>query len=167
MPLDATSQVSDDALMVLFANGDSTAAQTLTLRLLPGCFSLARRLLNNEAEAEDAAQEAMLKLWRAAPKWRAGEAKVSTWLYRVTTNHCLDLLRKKRPQGLPENFDMADESPPVEARLIATDRQLALNKAMAALPERQRVALHLRHFDERPNPLAALLLDQKEALGLP
>ncbi len=189
MPLDAASDLSDDALMVLFANGDPLAAQSLTARLLPRTLAITRRLLPNSAEAEDAAQEAMIKLWKVAPNWRQGEAKVSTWLHRVTVNHCWDVLRKKRPLPLADDFDAPDDRPSAEAQMIAADRRSALSAALDKLPDRQRVAIHLRHFDECSNPeiaeiletsveavesllsrgrraLAALLLDQKEALGL-
>ena len=90
MPFDALSDVSDEALMALYANGDPAAARTLTLRLTPRVLGYAARILGDRAEAEDMAQEAMLRLWRVAPDWRAGEAQVSSWLYRVVTNLCTD-----------------------------------------------------------------------------
>ncbi len=80
LPPDTAQFGSDDALLALYAEGDSSAAQILTSRLLPGVFAHAKRLLGDSAEAEDVAQEAMLRLWRMAPEWRAGTAKVSTWL---------------------------------------------------------------------------------------
>ena len=69
----------------------------LTDRLLPRVLRQAWRMLGDAAEAEDVAQDAMLKLWRQAGDWRPGEARISTWLYRVTRNLCIDRIRKRRP----------------------------------------------------------------------
>jgi len=78
MPFDAYSDVPDEALLKLFANGDRVAAKVLTLRLTPRVFRQAFRVLQDQAEAEDVAQEAMLRLWKTAPDWRQGEAKITT-----------------------------------------------------------------------------------------
>jgi len=75
MAYDAMNEVSDDALMVLYANGDQDAARSLTYRHAPRVLALSRRLLRDMAEAEDVAQDAMLRLWKVAPDWRQGEAK--------------------------------------------------------------------------------------------
>ncbi len=157
--LDIKSEESDAGLLVLYAQGNQSAARALTGRHLPRVFAHAYRLLQDHAEAEDVAQEAMLKLWRIAPTWRAGEAKVSTWLYRVTANACTDRLRKRRTVALEAAPELADEAPSVEAGLIANDRQHALHAAMACLPERQRNALVLRHFEELSNPDIASALE--------
>ena len=69
---------TDAALLAAFAAGDRMAAGQLTTRLGPRVFGLALRLLGDRAEAEDVAQEAMLRLWRIAPDWRHGEARVTT-----------------------------------------------------------------------------------------
>ena len=100
MALDALSEVSDEALLVLYANGDPWAARALTLRLTPRVLGFAARMLSDRTEAEDVVQEAMLRLWRMAPDWQQGEARVATWLYRVASNLCLDRLRRSRPRGL-------------------------------------------------------------------
>ncbi|MDP4031797.1 MAG: RNA polymerase sigma factor [Pseudorhodobacter sp.] len=155
MPFDALSEVSDEALLVLYANGDRGAARMLTLRLTPRVLSYATRVLGERTEAEDIAQDAMLRLWRVAGVWRQGEARVSTWLYRVVTNLCTDRLRARRRRAtaaLDTTPEVADATPGVEARLIATDRLSALEAALAALPDRQRQAVVLRHIEGLPNP---------------
>ena len=96
MPRDTLAELADEALVVLYANGDPDAARLLAQRLLPRVLGYAGRMLSDPVEAEDVAQEAMLRLWRLAPEWRQGEAKVSTWVYRVVANLCTDRLRARR-----------------------------------------------------------------------
>jgi RNA polymerase sigma factor (sigma-70 family) len=158
MAFDAASEETDETLMRRYAGGDRAAARVLTLRYAPRVLALARRMLGDAAEAEDVAQEAMLRLWRVAPDWWAGEAAPATWLYRVTGNLCIDRLRRRRPM-VAEAPETADPAPSVEAGLIAGDRARALEAALAALPERQRLAVVLRHFEERGNPEIAAILD--------
>jgi hypothetical protein len=110
MPFDA-GEMSDEALLAAYGRGEARAARALADRLLPGVWRTARRLLGDAAEAEDVAQEAMLRLWRIAPDWRAGEAKVSTWLYRVTVNLCTDRLRRRRGVALDAMSEPEDGAP--------------------------------------------------------
>jgi len=159
MAFDVMSDISDEELLSLYASGDQAAARALMLRHAPRVLSLAKRLLKDTAEAEDVTQEAMLRLWKIAPDWRTGEAKVSTWLYRVGSNLCTDRLRKKRGVGLDEAPEVADETPNVEDQMIAADRGRALRQAMSRLPERQKLALTLRHFEEQSNPEIAEVLE--------
>ena len=159
MALDALSDVSDEALLVLYANGDPGAARALTLRLTPRVLGFAARMLSDRTEAEDVAQEAMLRLWRMAPDWQQGEARVATWLYRVASNLCLDRLRRSRPRGLGDVAEPEDTTPGVISRMIEADRVLALDAALAALPDRQRQAVVLRHIEGLSNPEIAAVMD--------
>ena len=113
MAFDAADETSDDALMVLFANGDPQAAAILAYRHTPRVLALSVRLLGDQAEADDVAQDAMMRLWKIAPDWRQGEAKVSTWLYRVAHNLCTDRLRKRRGTHLEAIPEPEDERPAV------------------------------------------------------
>ncbi|MDF0602889.1 RNA polymerase sigma factor [Psychromarinibacter sp. C21-152] len=160
MALDALSDVSDEALLVAYGNGDRAAARALTLRLTPRVLGYAARILGGDrAEAEDVAQEAMLRLWRQAPAWRQGEAKVTTWLYRVVTNLCTDRLRKRRGQDLDSIPEPEDDRPGAEAGLQETARARALDAALQTLPERQRQAVVLRHIEGFSNPEIAEVMD--------
>jgi RNA polymerase sigma-70 factor (ECF subfamily) len=100
----------------------------------------------------------MLRLWRIAPDWQAGRAEVATWLYRVASNLCIDRLRRRRALGSDALPEIADLGPGAVRRLEDRDRAQALHTAMAGLPDRQRLALILRHFDERANPEIAEIL---------
>lgn len=163
MPLDDQSDIPDEALLVLYANGDRSAARALTIRLTPRVLNYASRLLGGDrAEAEDVAQEAMVRLWRMAPEWRQGEAKVTTWLYRVVTNLCTDKLRgksRRRAVGLDDAPEVADTALSAEAGLMEADRVIALQNGLQALPERQRQAVVLRHIEGMTNPEIAQVMD--------
>jgi len=152
--------LGDGALMVLFARGDAGAARVLTARLLPRALSHAARVLGDRAEAEDVAQEAMMKLWKAAPDWRQdGAAQPATWLYRVVANLCIDRLRRGgRVDPLDDPDATADARPDAEAQLVQADRKAALDRALAVLPERQRQAVVLRHIEGLSNPQIAEVL---------
>ncbi|CUH65689.1 Sigma-W factor [Thalassovita gelatinovora] len=159
MALDALSDISDDALLVLFANGDADAARSLNLRLTPRAFAQAMRMLGNRAEAEDVAQDAMLRLWKIAPEWRQGEAKVTTWLYRVVANLCTDRLRRKRSVAIDAIPEPEDESASAADGIQDAARMNALYAALDELPERQRQAVVLRHIEGLGNPEIAEILE--------
>ncbi len=155
-----TDPAAEAALLEAYAAGDTAAAQSLARRYTPLVFAHAFRMLNDRAEAEDVAQDAMLRLWRQAPGWDAeGGASVRTWLYRVTANLCIDRLRKTRPEGLPEEFELADVTPGVEAQMQNAARRLALEEALMQLPDRQRQAMVLRHIDGLGNTEIAQIMD--------
>ena len=99
-----------------------------------------------------------LRLWRAAPDWEE-RAALGTWLYRVASNLCIDRLRRRRALTGVELPEIADEAPGAVRRLEADDRAAALQAALAGLPERQRLAIVLRHFEDRSNPEIAEALD--------
>ncbi len=161
MPFDDLSSLDDDALLVLYANGDPTAARVLTGRLAPVVMAHAYRLTGNRAEAEDVTQEALLRLWKIAPEWRQGEAKVTTWLYRVTANLVTDGLRRRRGgsvdlDAIPEP---EDDRPGADQVMQERARMDALNAALMTLPDRQRQAVVLRHIEGLTNPEIAEIMD--------
>jgi RNA polymerase sigma factor (sigma-70 family) len=162
MPRDTLAPLSDDALLVLYARGDGEAARVLTGRHLGRVLGYAARLLGDRAEAEDVAQEAMLRLWRVAGDWRPGEAQVSSWLYRVVTNLCTDrqrAARRRRADALDEVAEPPDPGESVEAAMMRRARAEALQEALGTLPDRQRQAVVLRHIEGLSNPDIAAILE--------
>lgn len=154
------SSTPDAALLIAYANGDNAAAQLLSARLLPRVMGQAIRMLQDHAEAEDVAQDAMMRLWKIAPDWRQDEAQVSTWLYRVVANLCTDRLRKRRGNlGLDQIADPADDQPSAADTMQHAARMRALTDALATLPERQAQAVALRHLEGLSNPEIANIMD--------
>ena len=155
-----TDPAAEAALLKDYAAGDADAARALASTYTPLVFAHAFRMLNDRAEAEDVAQDAMLRLWRQAPGWDAqGGASVRTWLYRVTANLCIDRLRKTRPDSLPDDLDVTDQSPSVEAHMQTKARKMALEDALMHLPDRQREAVVLRHIEGLGNTEIAQIMD--------
>ena len=125
---------------------DQRAFAELTTRYRRKLFATCYRMLGNPEEAEDAVQESFLKLWNYAASWDRKKAKLSTWLYTVTTNTCRDILRKRRAI-LVEHDDNRisddDEGPDV---VEAKQRARIIKKAIQELPDRQRQALVLSYY---------------------
>ena len=149
----------DDALVARVAHGDAGACRLLLARHLGPVHGFATRVLGDAMEAEDVAQEAFVALWRRAHGWRAGEARLSTWLHRVAKNACIDRLRRCRESVLEASGDLADPAPGPDAALVRDDTARIVGQAIAALPERQRLALVLAHYQELGNIEAAAVME--------
>ena len=155
---------SDDELMRRAGRGDNAAFAALVARHLPRATALATRISGSRSDAEEIVQEAFLRTWMKAPDWEsqgaiAGGARFTTWFTRVLVNLCID--RKRRPQPAP--LDLAAEIPssaPEGLEVVASNETSArVLAALAELPERQRAALTLCHWDGRSNIEAAEILD--------
>ncbi len=158
MPYDAQGDITDEALLLRYANGDPAAPAALTRRLTPRVFGHAYRLLGDRAEAEDVTQEALMRLWKIAPEWRRGEARVTTWLYRVVANLCTDRVRRRRAVALEAVEEPADDTASMAQRLQDRARVEALGAALATLSARQREAVVLRHIEGLGNPEIAEIM---------
>lgn len=147
----------DDELVLLAGRGDPAAIRALVTRKLPRLLSLAQRMLGDDAEAEDVAQETFIRAWRFAPRWRPGRAGFDTWLHRVALNLCYDRLRRRVPStsDLPEQ---EDPGPPPDRNLQARDVGRRVEASLRALPSRQREAIVLCHYQELGNIDAAALM---------
>ncbi|MEQ1889113.1 MAG: RNA polymerase sigma factor [Alphaproteobacteria bacterium] len=157
-----TPATGDDELMAQAAGGNAAACALLADRHLPRVVALAARLLGNPSDAEDVAQEVFLRTWRKAPEWETGRARLSTWMHRVTVNLCTDRYRRNARHSGPVALDTVDEpadpAPAADSILITRQTALRVEQALQALPERQRTAIVLCHYEGHSNLEAAGLM---------
>ena len=155
----ASSADPDEDLVRRVGGGDPAAIQALMARKLPRMLALAQRMLNDAAEAEDVAQEAMLRAWKQAPRWTPGKARIDTWLHRVALNLCYDRLRRRREIATDTPPEQVWDGPSPDRGLLAAETGGRVQLALAALAERQREAIVLCHYQELSNIEAAALMD--------
>ncbi len=153
---------SDEALMARVGRGDEPAFRELARRHTPAALALARRIIGSAAEAEDIAQDAFLRVWVNAPRWRP-IASFRTWFTRVLVHLCLDRLRRAPVLALEAAGEPADPAPDALARLQAGEIDRLVAAAIAALPERQRVAIVLSYGEGLSNAQTAEILDTSVA----
>ena len=149
---------SDEALMARIARGDERAFRALSRRHLPAMLGLARRILGNAADAEDVAQEAMLRAWTFAPRWQP-LALFRTWLTRVVVNLCLDRKRRAPWVALETAGEIVDPAPGAGEKAERDERERLVAGAIAGLPARQRAAIVLTYGDGMSNAQVAEILD--------
>jgi RNA polymerase sigma-70 factor (ECF subfamily) len=156
----------DVALMLAFAAGREDAFVELYRRYRDRIVGFTRRMLRDQAQAEEAAQDVFLKLYRARASYQP-TSRFSTFIYRIATNHCLNL-HARLDHKLVQRDDTSEDhrapqaSDPLHA-LVQRQLRAALEKALAKLPERQRAALLLVHYEGQSYREAAESIDVSEA----
>lgn len=153
------ADLNDDALLErMKADDDADAYRVLVERHVDRAYAIALRVLRNTADAEDIAQECLVKVWTHRQAWQSGKAKFSTWLYRVVVNRCIDLRRRPGSASLedvPEPMDEGEDSvTTIHRRQVAGQLEVALD----TLPAQQRAALTLAYFDDLGNEDIAAIL---------
>jgi RNA polymerase sigma-70 factor (ECF subfamily) len=149
---------SDEALMARIARGDEAAFRVLAGRHAARIVALAARILGNRADAEDVAQDALLRVWTNAPRWQP-LAKFRAWLTRITVNLCLDRKRRAPWVALEAAGELTDPAPGAVERHEDFERERALADAIGALPLRQRTAIVLIYREGLNYAEAADILD--------
>jgi RNA polymerase sigma-70 factor (ECF subfamily) len=150
-----TDARSDEMLMAAIADGDRQAFARLVERHLARTVGLATRLMGARADGEEIAQEAFSRVWTHAGRWRpiggGGNARFTTWLYRIVVNLAID--RKRRPSwsAIDDVEEPADEADDGFTRIHRRQVSDAVTAAILRLPERQRVALSLCFFEGMSN----------------
>lgn len=151
---------ADAAVMAAVAAGDEAAFAELARRVAPAILRFARATLSvSPAEAEEVVQEALIRLWQQAPSWQP-DARVSTWLHKVAYRLCIDRLRRQRPAVDIDAIEpvLADPAPLATEMLMRLEDANAVRAAVDALPERQRIAIVLCHFQGLSQAEAAAIM---------
>jgi len=145
---------TDEELVARSQRGDVDSFNQLILRWERPIYALAYRVIGREEEARDVCQEAFLRAFRALPGFK-GQAKFSSWLYRITLNLCRDWMRRQKRapvSQMPDDTDameLASQAGPVESiEDLVARRQLsaAVEEAMTQLPDEQRTAIILKEY---------------------
>lgn len=156
MTVDASDQ--EAALIARVQGGDGAAFQLLLQQNLPVIHQYANRMLGNPAEAADIAQEVFIRFWEKSTTFDPRRAKLSTWLHQIAHNLCMDFFRKhSRLTGLDELDEPASQ--PLEVELGRQQKNERMKTLISKLPERQRSALILCHYQGLSNKQAAVILD--------
>jgi len=136
--------------MAMIAAGDESALSLLVERHGARLRGLARGFTGSAADADEVVNWVFLGLWRAAPRWQAGRARISTWLHRATVNRCIDRARRRKVWGavgaaMPEGAAeaMRDDAPGAETEIAMRQDLAAVGADIRRLPERQRAAILL------------------------
>lgn len=155
----------DVALMLAFAKGQEDAFVELYRRHRNRIVSFTRRMLGDQAQAEEAAQEVFLKLYRARAGYQP-KSRFSTFLYRIAANHCLNLRARLEHKLVQRNHDAENctepETTDQHQKLAQKELRAALSAALAKLPDRQRAALLLVHYEGLSYREAADSIDVSE-----
>jgi RNA polymerase sigma-70 factor (ECF subfamily) len=145
---------TDEELVARSIRGDADSFNELILRWERPIYALAYRTIGREEDARDVCQETFLRAFRALPGFR-GQAKFSSWLYRIALNLCRDWLRRERRAPVvqpPEDTDLmelavaAEPSESIEDLVARRDLAKVIERAMALLPEEQRTAIVLKEY---------------------
>jgi RNA polymerase sigma-70 factor (ECF subfamily) len=146
------------ALVIQVQAGDDAAFHLLLKQNLPMIHQYASRMLGNPAEAADVAQEVFIRFWQKSKSFDPTRAKLSTWLHQIAHNLCMDYFRKQaRLTGLEDREEPT--SAMLESDLDQEQRTQQMRTLISQLPERQRSALILCHFQGLSNKQAAKILD--------
>lgn len=157
----ASDEVAEAALVAKVARGDREAFGRLLREHQAPLQAFAQRMLGDPAQAEDVVQETLLRLWSRAGSFRPEKARLTTWLHHIAHNLCIDRFRvAARTTFLEEPGALEDDGRgDPEAGEALRQRGHRLRRAIAGLPERQRSALLLCHYQGLSNRDAAVVLD--------
>lgn len=140
-----TAPSSDEDMMLAVGRGDLAAFEEIARRYQRSAWNTAYRFLNNHEEAEDVVQDAFLRIFDAAPRYRP-TASFRTYFYTIITRLSLNRIKKHTPDtDIPS--DVPDPARGAEEQLLASERQWAVRAALSGLPAAQRMAVVLRYYE--------------------
>lgn len=157
------SETSDEALMLLIGGGDAHSLRCFVERHQQLVIGTITRMIG-PTDAEDVAQQVFLNVWKSAPRWRP-EAKVTTWLLTIAKRLVFNESRRRSrarliPQSREEEAEpeYPDATPGPDRQLLERELHEAIESAMALLPEKERLALVLRQYQQMPYEEIAVVL---------
>jgi len=152
-------QIPSEELMARIVGGSDDAFEILVNRHQTSVLNLIYRFIGDRTQAKDLAQEVFIRVWQAAKTYKP-EAKFTTWLYRITTNLCLNELKSTRrkkwfsfnrsDEDGEHTFEetLADSGPSAEDLLLEKERSRQISDALQSLPDNQRMAMVLKRYDD-------------------
>jgi RNA polymerase sigma-70 factor (ECF subfamily) len=161
------AEPEDAALMALVARGDAPAFERLVERHQTLVLGTVARMLGSNSDVEDVAQQVFIRVWKSAPRY-VPTAKFTTWLLTITRNLVFnELRRRKRHPAETLDVHQGEESLPLPDRqgrvpdqnLLDEEMRRAVDKAIQALPEKQRMAVILRRYEEKSYEEIAQVLE--------
>ena len=157
--LNSIPNPTDEELAGLVAAGEREAFALLVGRHLKRAHALAQRITGKPQEAEDIAQEALLRVWIHAGDWSEQKGRFSTWFYRIVTNLCIDHLRRHSREMAEIDPEWADAAPGMAAQLHRQQLGGRVAAEVSRLPPRQKTVLALCYYEGFSNAEAAAILD--------
>jgi RNA polymerase sigma-70 factor, ECF subfamily len=157
-PTADAAEVGDADLLSASARGDAQAFRALVDRHFSSVYRMAWRVMGIQADAEDIAQEAFVKLWQKPDQVKEPRA-LKGWLMRVASNAAIDRMRRKGYGAVELDDDIADERRPESTSVDSEAARTRVDGAIAALPDRQRLALTLVYFEGLGNMGAAEIME--------
>lgn len=153
-----TPIVTDSELLARIAREDHAAFATLLKRHLDRVLAFVERTTGCREDAEEIVQESFLRVWNHAARWDDRGVQFSTWLHQVALNLCRDRWRRQKAPAVELEASLPDQQPGPESQMLRVDQSSRVRAALLALPERQRVAIVLSHYQGLSNPETAEVL---------
>ncbi|WP_159103438.1 sigma-70 family RNA polymerase sigma factor [Asaia prunellae] len=138
--------------------GDQNAFSHIVSRHGKYVVRVAARIVGNVESAEEISQELFIKIWKNAESYISSRSKFSTWLYRILLNTCIDFVRKRKCEALPDAFDFIDEAENPEEQVSRKEWEAMLAVAVDRIPLQQREAIALVYGEEKTGTEAARLM---------
>jgi len=154
---------SDEELMALVAAGDNAAFRRLMARHIGRAIRVAETVVRASAEADDIAQEAFIRIWRNASAFDPSVARFTTWMHRIVVNLSIDRKRRNGSGHAPLLEDLPDAGESALDGLLGAEQQAVVQGALSALPDRQRAAIALFHFEGLSGRDSALAMNLSES----
>jgi RNA polymerase sigma-70 factor (ECF subfamily) len=153
------ANLDDAALVTACLNGQRDAFDVIVARHRRAVYQVCYRFVNNHEDAADLSQEIFVRAWRALHTFK-GQSALSTWLYRIAVNACLNRVSARKPETEPLDHDRFEDTRTEDptAGLMRGQRAAAVRRAIAALPDKQRATLILRAYHDLTHQQIAEIL---------